>query len=187
MTGITRGTVLVALMLALAGPSALAAQERVATPSGTTPLVMTAINLTMADEAEAGRTRAGVDDMTALPGDVFEYRLAFTNPLVEEVRDVVLQNPIPAGMMFVPGSAAADWPSVRLEYSIDEGESWSESPEVEVLLEDGSTERRPAPPEMYTNVRWTLQGVIAPGAKIEAAYRTRVTGAAPLTHSGSSG
>jgi hypothetical protein len=90
-------------------------------------------------------------------------------------------------MIFVHGSAGADWPSVQLEYSIDDGESWAESPEIEVVLEDGSMERRPAPPEMYTNVRWTLQGVIAPGAKIEAAYRTRVTGAAPLTPSGSSG
>jgi len=172
-------TVMFALSAALAGTGDLAAQQAAGETGPPPALVTLATNLTAVQDSVAGRPRAEAERGVARPGDVLEYRLLFTNPRPDEVRDVVLQNPVPQGMVFVASSAGANRPDVRVEYSIDQGEKWSERPEIEVVLEDGSRVLRPAPPEMYTNVRWTLGGGIAPGAQVQAAYRTRVTGAAP--------
>jgi uncharacterized repeat protein (TIGR01451 family) len=141
------------------------------------PLVMTAVNLTAAAEAEAGKPRP--DSLKVeLPGDVLEYRLVFTNTTEGEVRNVVFSNPLPGGLVYVLESASSDRQAVAVEFSIDGAESWSARPTIEVLDEAGNRVRRPAPPERYTHVRWTLTGGVAPGARVQASYRTLVATAA---------
>jgi len=123
-------------------------------------LVVTARNLT----AEAARV--------AKPGDVIRYGLVFTNVTAGPVKNIQFVDPIPAGMVYVLGSAAADRP-VRLEYSIDGGKSYSAQPVIAVV-QDGKTVEQPAPRERYTHVRWTVLGSLAPGAKATAEFRTQV-------------
>jgi len=126
-------------------------------------LVVTARNLT----AEAARV--------AKPGDVIRYGLVFTNVTAGPVKNIQFVDPIPAGMVYVLGSAAADRP-VRLEYSIDGGKSYSAQPVIAVV-QDGKTVEQPAPRERYTHVRWTVLGSLAPGAKVTAEFRTQVNAA----------
>ncbi len=126
-------------------------------------LVVTARNLT----AEAARV--------AKPGDVIRYGLVFTNVTAVPVKNIQFVDPIPAGMVYVLGSAAADRP-VRLEYSIDGGKSYSAQPVIAVV-QDGKTVEQPAPRERYTHVRWTVLGSLAPGAKVTAEFRTQVNAA----------
>ena len=126
-------------------------------------LVVTARNLT----AEAARV--------AKPGDVIRYGLVFTNVTAGPVKNIQFVDPIPAGMVYVLGSAAADRP-VRLEYSIDGGKSYSAQPVIAVV-QDGKTVEQPAPRERYTHVRWTVLGSLAPGAKATAEFRTQVNAA----------
>ena len=64
---------------------------------------------------------------------------------------------------------------LRIEYSIDDGASWSERPVVQVEVA-GETVDRPAPPDAYTHVRWTLTGSVNPGARVDARFRARVAG-----------
>ena len=123
-------------------------------------LVITAHNVTAANAA------------VAKPGDVIGYALVFTNVTAGPVKNIQFVDPIPKGMIYVLGSAAADRP-VRLEYSIDGGKSYSAQPVIAVV-QDGKTVEQPAPRERYTHVRWTVLGSLAPGAKVIAELRTQV-------------
>ena len=52
---------------------------------------------------------------------------------------------------------------------------------VEVVV-DGRTELRPASPEVYTDIRWTVHGEVAPDARVTAAFQVRY---GPLEQAGS--
>ena len=132
-------------------------------------LEVVAMNVTAEEE---GRET----DLTK-PGDVIEMRLTFTNLTEGQVRNVVFDNPVPASLEYVGESAGADTEEVRVEYSVDEGASYSEAPTVTVV-EAGREVRRPAAPEQVTHVRWTLLGGVAPGAQVTASFRARVAGGA---------
>ena len=117
---------------------ALPASAQVAEPQA---LTIVAENVT-ARSAE----RTELDEGTARPGDVIEYRLTFTNHQDGPVTQVVLNDPIPVGVVFVPGSVTASREDLRVEYSIDSGATWSTDPKVEAE-EAGEMVLRPAPAE----------------------------------------
>lgn len=131
------------------------------------PLVITAQNVTA--ETASGRENKAV----ARPGDVIRYALVFTNVTAGPVKNIQFVDPIPKGMIYVPGSAAADHPA-RIEYSIDGGKSYSAQPTIQVV-EDGGKVEKPAPRQMYTHVRWTVLGSLAPQARVMAEFRTQVS------------
>lgn len=173
----TRWMVLV-LTLLLASAAGAAAQQ----PAGGDALVITAENRTAAEEAARGRPRA---DERVRSGDLIRYTLTFTNPTTGPVRNVVLQNPLAEGLRFVGGSATFRGGSARVEYSIDGGATWSLQPTIEVE-ENGRKVRRPAPPEMYTDVRWTVETEVQPGAQVVASFEARLTTGDTATPAGSS-
>jgi uncharacterized repeat protein (TIGR01451 family) len=146
------------MVVALA--TSLAAQE------APRALVVTVANLRTGDAA------------TAMPGDVMEYRLRFTNITQGEVRGVVFNNPVPKGLRYVGGSAGADRQDVVVEYSIDGGRTYSVSPMVSEVV-DGKRVQKPASPELYSHVRWTVRGSIAPGASVTAEFRAALPAAQP--------
>jgi len=150
-----RSTMMTAALL-LAGASALAAQR---------PLVVTALNLN-------ARSR-GSQSQAVLPGDVLQYQLRFTNQGQGDVRGVVFTNPVPAGLRYVDRSAGADRQDVAVEYSTDGGKTFAATPLVTEVV-DGKRVQRPATPEQYTHVRWTVQGSIAPGATVTAEFRAEL-------------
>lgn len=158
-----KGIILVLALAALTPP----ASAQVAAPQA---LTITAMNVTAQDA-----NRDDSDTGVSMPGDVIEYRLAFTNHTDGAVSDVVLVDPIPAGLVFLPGTVTASREDLRIEYSIDDGASWSESPVVDVDVE-GETVTRPAPADAYTHVRWTVTGSVNPGARVDARFRARVAG-----------
>lgn len=147
---------MVTAALLLAGASALAAQR---------PLVVTALNLN-------ARSR-GSQSQAVLPGDVLQYQLRFTNQGQGDVRGVVFTNPVPAGLRYVDRSAGADRQDVAVEYSTDGGKTYAATPMVTEVV-DGKRVQRPATPEQYTHVRWTVQGSIAPGATVTAEFRAEL-------------
>lgn len=166
----TRVRFLVALaLLALAAP-ALAQQQPARAAQQQQALVVTAQNRTAVAAKRA--------DAAVRPGDMVRYKLTFTNVAGRQVRGVALANPLPQGMRFVAGSASSTRNDARLEYSIDGGRTFSAQPVVEVVV-DGRTVRRPAPPEQYTHVRWTVDGWVAPGATVVAEFDARLGAPAP--------
>ena len=150
-----RRTMVVAALL-LTCASALSAQR---------PLVVTASNLN-------ARSR-GSQSQAVMPGDVLQYQLRFTNQGQGDVRGVVFTNPVPDGLRYVDGSAGADRQDVAVEYSIDGGKTYAATPMVTEVVQ-GQRVQRPATPEQYTHVRWTVRGSIAPGATVTAEFRAEL-------------
>jgi len=148
--------VVVTLFGTLVSPRVAAAQAQ--SPQA---LVITAHNVTSANAA------------VAKPGDVIRYALVFTNVTAGPVKNIQFVDPIPQGMVYVVGSAAADRP-VRIDYSIDGGKSYVAEPKI-ALTEGGRQVEQPAPRERYTHVRWTVLGSLASGAKVMAEFRTQVS------------
>jgi uncharacterized repeat protein (TIGR01451 family) len=133
------------------------------------PLVVTAENL-------MAKSR-GAKSEAVLPGDVVRYQLRFTNQNRGDVRGVVFTNPVPAGLQYVDGSAGADRNDVVVEYSIDDGRTYSARPMMSQVVQ-GKREQVPAPAERYTQVRWTVRGSISPGASVTAEFRATLPPAA---------
>lgn len=142
-----------ALLMTCAG--ALAAQR---------PLVVTVQNLN-------AKSR-GSQSQAALPGDVLQYQLRFTNQGQGggDVRGVVFTNPVPTGLRYVDGSAGADRQDVVVEFSTDGGKTYAANPFVTEVVA-GKRVQKPATPAQYTHVRWTVRGPIAPGASVTAEFK----------------
>lgn len=164
-------TVMLAGALVLAASAELRAQNS----EPPRPLVVTAENLMAGDARHQEYEARGGDPEALLPGDVIVYRLRFTNQRPDSVRQVVFQNAVPAGLEYVAGSAGADRTDVTVEFSVDGGATYSDAPQTEVMV-DGRPETRPAPPETYTHIRWTLSGWLQPQQELTAEYRARLPG-----------
>jgi len=159
-----KSVVLTPLLLVLV--SGLTAQQ----PPAPQALAVTAVNLMAGDERHQAWSGKGGQASDVLPGDVIRYSLKFTNTTDQAVRNVVFSNPVPQGLRYVPESAGAAARNVAVTYSIDGGLSYSAQPMIEVV-ENGERRNVPAPPEMYTHVRWTVEGSIQPGAQVTAEFR----------------
>jgi uncharacterized repeat protein (TIGR01451 family) len=120
-----------------------------------------------------------------LPGDVVLFQLTFTNTTDVPVRNVEFKDPLPAGMRFVAESAMADRDDVVITYSIDGGTTFVAQPMIEDVI-DGERVTRPAPPEMYTHVRWLVTGWVQPGAQLTAEFRAQLPAAEPPKQPGES-
>ena len=153
--------------LALLAVSAPASAQRKAGPT----LVVAASNTTASAEASNGAVRSAVR-----PNDVLHYRLTFSNPTDHSVANVELRNPMPAGVSFVTGSAKASRSDARLEFSADNGKSWSAQP-MEKALVGGQTVTRAIPVDRYTHIRWVMKNAVEAKGVITAEFEARVNGA----------
>ena len=136
-------------------------------------LVITATNLMAADARHREVAQNGGDAHTLLPGDVVLYRLVFTNVTGSQVRNVEFVDPLPAGLHYVGQSATADREDVLIEYSADQGKTFSQQPMVEEIVE-GERRVKPATPDQYTHVRWRIEGLVQPGAQVTAEFRAQL-------------
>ncbi|HMC71081.1 MAG TPA: hypothetical protein VKJ07_18135 [Mycobacteriales bacterium] len=132
-------------------------------------LEISAENMSAASPRHEAMAKQGGKAESVLPGDTVRYRLRFTNVATSAVHGIVLDNPIPKGLHYQPGSARADRADVAVLFSIDGGSTYSASPTIDVDV-DGKREQRPAPADMYTHVRWTVRGEVPKGAQIHAEY-----------------
>jgi uncharacterized repeat protein (TIGR01451 family) len=164
----TRKMLFLFTSLALAGSPALA--QGTAAPRA---LVVTAENLMSGDAQHKAAASRGRDSKELMPGDVVRYRLTFTNVTPHAVKSVVFDNPLPAGLRYQGGTAASDREQVMIQYSIDGGKSYSAQPMIEVEV-DGKRVQRPAPADMYTHIRWSVQGSVLPGAVVHAEFRAQL-------------
>jgi uncharacterized repeat protein (TIGR01451 family) len=154
------------LWIALAGAAPVMAQSQ--EPKA---LVISAINQTAESDKAAGKART--TGALARPGDVLGYLLAFTNTTGGAVSNVQFVDPLPKGLVYRTGSARADKP-VRIEYSIDGGKSYAERPMIAVM-EGSKRVEKPAPREMYSHIRWTVESPLAPGAQVMAEFEAEVS------------
>jgi uncharacterized repeat protein (TIGR01451 family) len=98
------------------------------------------------------------------PGDVIFYTLNFVNSGDEAATNAVLDDPIPKGTVYLPGSAFGK--DAEITFSIDGGNTFKKPSLLtyEVKLANGKTEKRSASPEEYTHIRWTVSTIPAGGS-----------------------
>lgn len=158
------GFTLLTLVLLMAAAPGLNAQQA-------NPLKVTFTNRTLQHDTARARKQPGT---VAVPNDTLQYVLTFENTQKIAVKNVVFTNPLPKGLAFINGSVTTSLPS-KVEYSIDGGVTYAEKPIVTVE-ENGRRVQRPATPESYTHIRWTVTDSLAPGATVTAKYDARVAG-----------
>ena len=98
------------------------------------------------------------------PGDVIFYTLNFVNSGDEAATSAVIDDPIPKGTFYLPGSAFGK--DAEITFSIDNGKTFKKPSLLtyEVKLANGKTEKRSASPEEYTHIRWTVSVIPASGS-----------------------
>lgn len=119
---------------------------------------------------DAGETkRSLVPADTVVPGDDVVYTITFTNISSEAADNVVITNPISENLTYVDGSAFG--PGTVIEFSVDNGQSFAAPEALMVAVDD---EVRPAEPEDFTHVRWTMQSELQSGAQGMARFKARL-------------
>lgn len=108
---------------------------------------------------------------SAMPGEVVVYTITYTNAGSDAAENVVITDPLPTEVQYVPGSASGA-ASAEFAVSVDGGESFSAPSEALVVRQDGQP--RPAEPGDYTHLRWVLADPVLPGAGGFLRFRTRI-------------
>ena len=108
----------------------------------------------------------------AAPGETVIFTITYENTGDEAATNVVVNDPIPEGTAYIPGSATE---TGEVTFSIDGGKTYKKPSLLtyEVTNPDGSKEKRTASPEQYTNIRWQLPEIPA-GEKGEVSFRVKV-------------
>lgn len=108
----------------------------------------------------------------ATPGETIIYTLTVANNGDETATNVVVNDPIPEGTVFLPGSATGN---SEPTFSIDGGKTFQQPSLLtyEITNLDGTKEKRTASPDQYTAIRWQIPQVAA-GAKDELSFSVKV-------------
>lgn len=109
------------------------------------------------DEQGATRTEL-VDANIVIPGDKIAYTIEARNISSESVDQVVITDPIPDSMLFVPGTVEGE--GARVLFSVDGGESFDLEEKLEVTGSDGRP--RPAIASDFTHIQWVFEQPLAP-------------------------
>jgi uncharacterized repeat protein (TIGR01451 family) len=107
------------------------------------------------------------------PDDVIFYTVHYVNSGDTAATNAVVEDPIPSGTVYLPGSAYGD--GAEITFSIDGGKTFKKPSlfTYEVTLPNGKTENRVASPEEYTTVRWVIDKIDA-GAKGSVGFCVKV-------------
>lgn len=123
---------------------------------------------------ENGRKVARKAPATSIDaGDVIFYTVSYVNSGDEPATGAVLNDPIPQGTSYIPGSAYGE--GADITFSIDHGKKFKKPSLLtyEIKHKDGTIEKRAASSEEYTDIRWTIATIPA-GAKGKVGFQVRV-------------
>ncbi len=112
-----------------------------------------------------------VGSQEARPGDRIRWYLTAANSGDSAALGLTPVGKIDRLTAFVPGTAAA--PGARVEYSLDNGKTWSPNPTVTLQTPTGLQVRK-ADPARYTAVRWASAAPLKPGASAHYTYEVTV-------------
>jgi uncharacterized repeat protein (TIGR01451 family) len=123
-------------------------------------------------DAKGAETVAPLADTTVTPGTTIRYVITATNSGDQNAENLVPIGKIPTGTAYQAGSASAK-DALRVEYSLDEGKTWSIKPMVTVHTPTGDVVK-PADPATYTRVRWVADKPLAPKGVVAFSYDVQV-------------
>ena len=105
-----------------------------------------------------------------VPGDYVVYKNAINNGTNKDVKDMVLNNAIPAHTEYVADSAKCE-KDCDILFSVDGGKVF-DKPE-KLMVKQGGAERVALPKE-YTNVRWVLTSSLDANSVTNVSFKTRL-------------
>ena len=107
------------------------------------------------------------------PGDVIFYTLNYINSGNEAATNAVLDDPLPKGTVYLPGSAFGA--GAEITFSIDGGKTFKKPSLLTYTVKhpNGTSENRAASPEEYTHIRWVIAKIPA-GAKGTVGFRVEI-------------
>lgn len=106
-------------------------------------------------------------------GEFLDWAINSANEGSADAQNYRVVGQIPAGTIFVAGSAKGD-DAPKVLYSIDGGKTFSAQPSIEEKQPDGSVKQVPAPVSMYSQLRFEWVKSLPSQSKLTAAYRVRV-------------
>ncbi|HJV35335.1 hypothetical protein [Geomonas sp.] len=107
------------------------------------------------------------------PNDLIVYTITYTNNGDQAATNAVIDDPIPAGTVYVPGSAKGE--GSEITFSIDKGKTFAAPTLLTYETQaGGKKEKHVAAPEEYTNVRWVVATIPAKASgKLEFKVRVK--------------
>lgn len=100
----------------------------------------------------------------AMPGDVIVYTIAANNVSDKPVNKLVVNQKIRPGTSYVL-SSATPVKGANLTFSTDGGKTYTAQPIIE---------KKPAPANKYTNVRWAFTSSVAPKTQSSLSYEVQI-------------
>ena len=156
-------------LLVLAAAAAVRAQE--AQPK---------LDLTMTGAKEVRVQENGVEVIKQAPvestasGDILVYTIAYANAGAAPVVGAGITGNVPDGTRLILGSEQQE-AGIDVLFSINGGQTFLPLPiTVPVKQADGTVQRQPAPPDMFTQIRWQFTAPLPPGAAGKVSYKVKV-------------
>ena len=112
-----------------------------------------------------------VPDQKLKAGEVVRWTIVGTNKGSDPALHFTPSDKIPAGTAYISGSATTT--GGRVEFSMDEGKTWSSKPMVTVQSTTGPVQK-PADPSSFTNIRWIADKPLAPKGSARFVFEVRV-------------
>jgi uncharacterized repeat protein (TIGR01451 family) len=103
----------------------------------------------------------------AAPGTQVVYVMNYRNKGTKPADGVVLTNPVPKELVYVPGTSQGA--GTRFDLSVDGGKTFGALEALKVAGEDGKP--RPATAADVTTLRWAITAPLKPGAEGKVTYR----------------
>jgi uncharacterized repeat protein (TIGR01451 family) len=151
--------IICSVLIALAGANAFAKPT----------VALKLVGVILEKDASGKITPVPVDSIPAKPGEAIRYTITASNTSGEVAKKFVPEGRIPNGTQYESGSSTIAAPG-HIEFSLDNGKTWSEKPMVRVKAPDGSTAMKPADPVTYTNIRWVSGRDLAAHASTSYTY-----------------
>jgi uncharacterized repeat protein (TIGR01451 family) len=106
------------------------------------------------------------------PGEIIHYTILYRNKGNEDATKAVINDPIPAGCVYIPGSATEVG---ELTFSVDGGKTYNKPALLtyEVKASNGGMQKRTASTEEYTNIRWVIDRIPA-GTNGKVSFQVKV-------------
>lgn len=103
------------------------------------------------------KVKSWVKSHKVVPGTVIRYVNSIENSGVDEAQKLVIDNPIPENMLYLPNTATCQ-SSCEVTYSADGGVSFHTPTELYIGV---GQERHIARASEYTNIRWVVDALLA--------------------------
>jgi uncharacterized repeat protein (TIGR01451 family) len=137
------------------------------------------IILSVKGEKEVVQTKDGKKIVQLAPmdtiksGDVLVYSVTYQNSGKSVAKDVTVINPIPVNTVYIPESAAGK--DTKIFFSINGGATYQPAPVMQKIRDSAGKEIiQPAPPELFTHIKWMVQVPVSPNATGMTTFKVRV-------------